>query len=75
MDGLVYYYTNCITSDGVLRKAKITPTDELTDIIKESQREWDNLPCDEDGATLEQDKAMTKHLNDVADRIIDTIRK
>lgn len=70
VDTLAEYYANGIESKEVLKEAGIIPTPGRMKAIEISQRGWDELPCDKEGATEEQDRQMTIYLNDIADVII-----
>lgn len=61
---LVDFFSNLTTSF----------SEEAASIAAVAQREWDNLPCDPEGATPEQDEEMENFLADTVSEILDIDR-
>ena len=70
---LIDYYADAQDSEKTLINAGITPTPELMGIIAESKVGWDALPCDEEGPTAQQDRAMDDFAKKTAKEIINLI--
>ena len=70
MDNLVEYYNNNITSEEVLSLSGVPVTLEREEVIALSQREWDNVEIDEEGATAAQDAALDQVLESTADALL-----
>ena len=49
-------------------------SEEAAAVAAVAQREWDNLPCDPEGATPEQDEEMENFLADTVSEILDLDR-
>lgn len=43
---------------------------EQIDIIAEYNRDWEDMPCDAEGANSEQDKAMYELLEKIAEKVL-----
>lgn len=76
---LVNFYANSIDSIGVVENLsafmEITASqdEEIASIIAESQIGWDELECDEDGATKEQSTKMDAYLEKISNEILDVL--
>jgi hypothetical protein len=68
---LIDYYANLIDSDQFIMS--VFPaysfgedkTDEIKNILYHSEKTWNELDCNLDGATKTQEKRMNAHLNSV----------
>lgn len=60
---LVEYSANMCTSDRVAKVFGKELSDELSNILADFQREWDEVEVDEDGATPEQDAELDAFLD------------
>ena len=60
-DEIISYFANCETRFN----------DEAKEIVSSYQSEWDSLPCDDEGATVEQDKAMDDLIDEVLQDLMD----
>lgn len=76
-NNLVNYYANSITSSDFVnnRIRKFVSIDEekeekICDVLAQSQRGWDNIECDAEGATKEQDAEMDKYIEKVTLEIL-----
>ena len=77
-NNLVNYYANSITSSDFVNNhiRKFVSIDEekeekICDVLSQSQRGWDNLECDAEGATQEQDAEMDEYLEEVTSGILE----
>lgn len=77
-NNLVNYYANSITSSDFVNNhmRKFVSIDEekeekICDVLAQSQRGWDNIECDAEGATQEQDAEMDKYLEEVTSGILE----
>ena len=66
---LVEYAANICNSDRVAKVFGKERSNELSDILGEFVREWEECPCDPDGATPEQDERMDAVLDNYRDKI------
>lgn len=64
------YYANACTAEEVLSQAGLTPNQNATEIIANSQRGWDELPCDDEGFTLAQEEESEEYINSIAKDIL-----
>ena len=71
LDNIIDYYASFCDIHGFMAFVGIKAGhyDALKSLLTESKKEWDALPCDSDGATVEQDEAMNKHLKFVMDYV------
>ena len=77
-NNLVNYYANSITSSDFVNNhiRKFVSIDKekeekICDVLAQSQRGWDNIECDAEGATKEQDAEMDKYLEEVTFEILE----
>ena len=77
-NNLVNCYANSITSSDFVENhiRKFVSVDEqkeekICDVLAESQRGWDSLECDKEGATKEQDAEIDKHLAELTAEILE----
>ena len=81
-DDLIEYFANSMTSHQLITE-NISAFGEISNEIEEnicnllahSQRGWDAIECDAEGATASQDAEMDKFLKQVAQEIIEQIKK
>lgn len=70
---LVDYAISVIDSKSFFEKAEIPQTDRLTEIIKAFDKEWNSVPVNLEGATLEQnaelDSIEIKYYNKILNQI------
>lgn len=67
---LIDYSGNIISSSELADKIGKTDNAEVANILKEFQREWDEAPCDEEGATKEQDAYIDSILENYANQLL-----
>jgi hypothetical protein len=77
-NNLVNYYANSITSSDFVSNhiRKFISIDEekeekICDVLAQSQIGWNNIECDVEGATKEQDAKMDEYLEKVASEILE----
>lgn len=76
-NNLVIYYANSISSSDFVNNhiSKFVSLneekeEEICDILAQSQRGWDSIECDAEGATKEQDAEMDEYLDKTASEIL-----
>lgn len=76
-NNLVNYYANSITSSDFVKNhiSKFVEINEekeekICDVLAQSQRGWDSIECDVEGATKEQDAEMDAYIDSVTAEII-----
>ncbi len=74
---LLRYYSNDIPLCALLDNYILTPPkiEELMVYISGTQRSWDSLECEIEGATQEQEKEIDLFLSKTIDNIIEIILK
>lgn len=65
---LTEYAINAITSSAIEEALGIN---DASNIIRSFQQEWDNVECDEEGCSKEQDAQLDAILEDYADQLLD----
>ncbi|GEM_PF-7093751 len=68
-DDLIEFYANMIDAETFFKKNGLIQNDYVTNLLCESAKEWDALPCDSEGANSEQNKALDKHIEDTIKRL------
>lgn len=76
-NNLVNYYANSITSSDFVKnhiskfvEISEEKEEEICNILALSQRGWDNIECDAEGATKEQDAEMDSYIESVTSEIL-----
>ena len=69
IDMLTAYAANSISGCDIAEKLN-KDEDEVFNILREFQKEWDEAPCDEDGPTREQDEHMDGILENYAQELM-----
>jgi hypothetical protein len=58
---LIDYFSNSISIDQIIENIGNLPSDKIesiTQVIKESNQDWENAPCDDEGPTAEQNERL-----------------
>ena len=72
-DALIHYYGNECSSEAVLFAAGLSSHPQAAKMEMEiaiSQKEWDDVPCDSEGATVEQEAQLKTILEKTAKAIM-----
>lgn len=71
IQSLIDYSANSITSEQLLIDNNLTKTEEeVSEILLDFQNEWDETPCDDEGANKEQDKLLDGILEKYAKKLL-----
>ena len=70
IDMLTAYAANAISGCEIAEKLNKNE-DSIKIILQEFEQEWEEAPCNEDGATKEQDEHMDEILENYAQELID----
>lgn len=69
-NNLIEFYAHMITADEFFKKSKIEQTELKEHVLQCSAREWEVLPCDNEGETTEQKQLLDKHINQTISNLI-----
>lgn len=70
IDLLTGYSSNGISSSDIAGRLGLDNDLRVAEILGQFQREWDNAPCDDEGATKEQDEYLDSILESAADKLL-----
>lgn len=81
-NNLVEYFANSVSSEKFVEKYIIPNTtrlvtdsevQEICEILAQSQKGWEALDCDSEGATKEQEQAMDAYIDRITSEIMDVV--
>lgn len=70
IDLLTGYSSNGVSSSDIAERLGLDNDLRVAEILGQFQREWDSAPCDDEGATEEQDEYLDNILESAADKLL-----
>jgi len=73
---ILSYFSNSINTFDLMKKLGLNgkTEDEVSEILKEAQKDWNDAPCDNEGATREQDAKLDLIIENTVTQLIQIIK-